>query len=326
MDVLSDIFETIRLRGTFYFRTNFSGIWGTTVPRYRNAARFHFLVEGHCYVTLPSETTVVLHPGDLILIPGGQSHMLRHDPEGAAPALETVLQQVGYSGEGVLAVGDGNDTATTKMVCGHLSFDDGADHPLLRALPEYMLITPAIRAQMPWLDETLRLLVRHVFSQQAGAVAAVTRLSEIVFIEAIRGGLDESPTLRRVLGALADQQIGRALQLMHAKPAHPWTVESLAHAVGMSRSRFAERFDELVGCGPIRYLADWRLQRALALLGQSRISMGEIARQLGYSSAAVFTRAFTQKFGQAPSALRAVGGGERRPAGEEVAPRQQMRG
>ena len=320
MDVLSDIFETIQLRGTFYFRTDFSGSWGTTVPDHGNATRFHFVVEGRCHVTLPSGTAVTLNPGDLILISGGARHVLRHAPEGDAPPLETVLRQAGYNGEGFLAIGTGDPAAATRMICGHLSFATGADHPLLRALPDHVVIPPAMRARLPWLDETLRLLVRHVFSSHTGAVAAVTRLSEVVFIEAVRSAIEQSQALSRILHAFAEPRIGRTLQLMHARPAEPWTVESLATTVGMSRSRFASQFEELVGCGPIHYLSEWRLQRALALLPRSSASVGAIARELGYSSTAVLTRSFTQKFGRPPTAMRAADFTGPHDGGEEASP------
>lgn len=105
---------------------------------------------------------------------------------------------------------------------------------------------------------------------------------------------------------MTDPQIGRALELMHKDVSHPWTVESLALAVGMSRSRFAERFRELMNDGPMGYLADWRLQRALVLLGQSRFNVQEVAGKVGYQSAAAFARAFAQKFGAPPSDFRQV--------------------
>ena len=112
------------------------------------------------------------------------------------------------------------------------------------------------------------------------------------------------PNWQEFIGAMTDPQVGRALELMHKDASHPWTVESLAHAVGMSRSRFAERFSELMNDGPMRYLSDWRLQRALVMLGQSRVNVQEVANKAGYQSAAAFTRAFAQKFGAPPSNFR----------------------
>ncbi|MGD8325971.1 MAG: AraC family transcriptional regulator [Sphingomonadales bacterium] len=304
MDILNDILDTLDLKGALYFRTDFSGPWAVTVPRLEQAARFHLVVQGHCRVEMESGNAVDLGPGDIVLIPKGRSHILADEAGRKAPQLETVLQDVGYDGEGVLVVGEKDIAASTQMVCGHFNFRSGADHPILRALPEYVLTTASTRAREPWLDEMLRLVTRRVFAEELGSAAAITRLSEIVFIELLRVGINQSNELRAVIEGFRDQQIGRALGLIHARPAEPWTVEKLAAAVGMSRSRFAERFSELVGTGPMAYLSDWRLQKALSLLGMSHVSIQQVAIQTGYQSPAAFSRAFSGKFGVPPTEYR----------------------
>lgn len=306
MDVLNDIFDTLNLRGALYFRTDFSPPWAVEVPDLSQAARFHQVIQGSCHVSFASGESLDLMPGDLVLIPRGRAHVLADRAGRPAPPLENLLEQVGYDGEGVLVVGEGNPQASTQLICGHFTFRSGADHPILRALPEYLLTTAAVRAQEPWLDEMLRLVARRVFSDEIGAPASVRRLSEIVFIELLRAGIAQSPALKAVIEAFRDHQIGRALELIHARPGDAWTVESLAAQVGMSRSRFAERFSDLMDQGPMAYLADWRLQKALALLDQSRHSVQHIARQTGYRSPAAFTRAFSGKFGLAPREYRRV--------------------
>lgn len=304
MDVLNDILDTLDLKGALYFRTDFSPPWAVTVPDLEEAARFHLVVHGRCNVRIGEAVPIDLYPGDLILIPRGRSHILADTPEREPQRLENMIADTGFTGTGAFAVGQGDATASTKMICGHFTFRRGADHPMLRALPDHLRITSADRAGNPWLDETLRLVARRVFSDEIGAPAAVTRLSEIVFIELLRVGIDQCKELRAIVGALQDSQIGRALEIVHAEPGKPWSVESLGAAVGMSRSRFAERFSELVGMGPMAYLSDWRLQKALSLLSASRISVQEIAVAAGYRSPAAFSRAFSGKFGVAPTEYR----------------------
>ncbi|NKB46127.1 MAG: helix-turn-helix domain-containing protein [Alphaproteobacteria bacterium] len=304
MDVLNDILHTINMQGALYFRTDFSGPWAVTVPDLEQAARFHLVVQGTCRVEFPSGEAVSLGAGDLVLIPRGSSHVLADQEGRTAPPLETVLESVGYAGDGVLAVGEGDAAASTQMVCGHLNFRRGADHPILRALPDYLVITASMRAQQPWLDEMLRLIARRMFSEHLGSSAVVTRLSEIVFIELLRAGMDQSDDLNAIVKAFSDRQIGRSLELIHASPAESWTVERLASDVGMSRSRFSDRFKELMGMGPMGYLANWRMQKALSLLEDSRSSVQQVARETGYLSSAAFTRAFSGKFGVAPTEYR----------------------
>lgn len=305
MDVLDDILDTLALKGALYFRTACTPPWAVAVPDYAAAARFHLVVQGSCHVGFDSGASVTLGPGDLVLIPRGRGHVLADRAGRPAPALETVLRESGYRGDGVLVVGDGDPRASTQLICGHFSFRAGADHPLLRAMPEYLTVGAGQRAREPWLDEMLRLIARKMFAGDIGSTAAVTRLSEIVFIELLRVGVDQCDALKRLIDAFGDRQIGQALQLMHGEPGRAWTVDGLAAAVGMSRSRFAERFRDLVGQGPMAYLADWRLQRALALLERRpACSVQQVASQTGYSSPAAFSRAFSGKFGVAPTAYR----------------------
>lgn len=321
MDFLQDVFDTLGLKGALYFRTDFSGPWAVTVPELGQAARFHFMVQGECHVTFPSGTSHLLRSGDLILIPGGRTHILADRKVREAPPLETVLDAVGYDGRGLLVVkGEGRDEGMaepgartmvqtgpqtgTKMICGHLNFRDGASHPLLRALPDCLVTTPEERAREPLLDEMLRLIQRRMFSESLGSEAAVTRMSEIVFVELLRTGVGRVATDNPVLEAFRDRRIGRALELIHTDPGAKWSVDRLAGEVGMSRSRFSDRFSALLGSGPMAYLAEWRLQKALPMLENARTSIQEIAYRTGYGSTAAFTRAFSDRFGQSPSAYR----------------------
>ena len=147
MDVLNDVLDTLNLKGALYFRTDFSGPWGVTVPDLQQAARFHLVVQGRCHVSFASGASVDLGPGDIVLIPRGRSHVLADKVSRQAPPLETVLELSGYDGQGVLVVGERDPQASTQMVCGHFSFRKGADHPLLRALPEYLVTTTGMRAR-----------------------------------------------------------------------------------------------------------------------------------------------------------------------------------
>ena len=304
MDLLDDIFSTLGLKGALYFRTSFSAPWSVEVPAYENAARFHLVVKGTCTVLIPSGNRIVLGPGDLILIPAGQSHILSDQSVNTAPTLETVLHDADYNGSGVLIVGDKDDSAASEMVCGHLNFRRDAAHPLLNALPPCIVTTATDRAQAPLLDDLLRLISRSIFTESLGSTAAVTRMSEIVFIELIRSGMSKDNALINLLQAFRDEHVGKALELMHSTPDESWSVASLAKEVGMSRSRFSDRFSSTVGVGPMAYLTDWRLQKSLPLLENAKCSVQEIARSVGYKSSAAFTRAFSSKFGQAPTEYR----------------------
>ena len=304
MDILDDILKTLDMRGALYFRTDFNGDWGTTVPDFEQAARFHLVVQGICHVTFPSGDHIRLTAGDLVLIPNGTTHVLSNNGLVDAPPLEKTLEDVGYDGSGVLTVGTGNPSAATQMICGHFTFRKGAEHPMLTNLPEHIHVTGADRANEPWLDDALRLVGQRMFSGDPGSTATVTRLSEIVFIELIKSKLVQSDDNQALLSALKDPNISQALNAIHQQTGEQWTVDSLAQHIGMSRSRFSDRFSQLMGIGPMRYLANWRLQKALVMLDEERSSVQQIALLSGYQSTAAFTRAFANKFGSPPTAYR----------------------
>jgi AraC family transcriptional regulator, activator of mtrCDE len=304
MDILDDVLSTLNLKGSLYFRTDFSNKWALKVPQHNQAARFHLVTQGRTYVTVANEKPVELSTGDLILIPKGKSHIISEGPANNAPSLETILNESGYKGDGVLVIGSGSHFAATQMVCGHFNFRAGAEHPLLRSLPDYILTSSSDRAKHPLLDEAVNLISRRVFTESLGSTAAVTRLSEIVFIELIRSGISKDPKLSCIVEAFRDGKIARSLQLIHSNPSDSWTVASLATTVAMSRSRFAERFRSLIGMSPMAYLSEWRLQKALSLLEDSRISVQQVASKTGYQSSSAFSRAFQGKFGFAPKDYR----------------------
>ena len=308
MDVLSDILDLLQLRGSLYFRTAFSPPWSVAVPALGRAARFHLAVQGRCHVIVETEDgdqQVTLNPGDLVVIPNGAAHVLCDNPKRPPAALEDVLERSGYSGEGVLVYGgEPRADADSKLVCGHLSFAEGADHPLLRALPPFILITAERRAQAPWLDELMRLITRQMFAPGPGMTASVIRLTEALFIEVIRTCAEDEPALKEMIEALGDPRVGRALGLMHRNLEEDWTLDRIAREVGMSRSRFAARFQSLMGCAPMSYLSELRLQKAMNLLTGTFEPVQRIAAQVGYQSPAAFTRAFSNRYGQSPSDVR----------------------
>jgi len=306
MDVLNDVLDTLKLKGILYFRTNFSEPWAITVPAFNQVARFHLVIQGNCFVKNNDGKTIKIGPGDLALIPGGTSHILSSNAVNAAPPLETILQSVAYDGKGVLAIGNGDPSAATQLICGHFSFRKGAEHPFLQALPSSIIIRNAQRIQLPWLDELLRLMARQVFVGNIGSEATISRLSEMILIELLRASTLERSSKPSFVRALSDGSIGKALQLIHNNPSDPWTVQSLATEVGMSRSRFAARFSEYIGFSPMAYLSDWRMQKALSLLDERRSTVQQIASLTGYRSSAAFTRAFSNKFGYSPTEYRQI--------------------
>ena len=132
----------------------------------------------------------------------------------------------------------------------------------------------------------------------------MSRLSEALFIEVIRACAEQDKDLHGILEAMGDPRIGKALGLMHRGLEQDWTLDRIAREVGMSRSRFAERFQTLMGSAPMTYLSDLRLQKAMNLLAGSGDTIQRVASRVGYQSPAAFSRAFANRYGHSPRAVR----------------------
>lgn len=304
MDLLSDILDSLSLQGQFYFRTCFNSPWSIGVPNYASAIRFHYADQGECWIRAGDGTPIHMRQGDLVLVPAGAAHVLSDIPERKPVELQRVMADNDYGDGPLFMVGEGCESASTQLLCGHFTFAEGSDHPLLRSLPDLLHISASMRRSTFWLDEALRLMSRQMAGENPGSMAVVRRMSEIIFIETIRSSGSQSEQLSGLMEALSDPKISRAIEAMHRDVATQWTVEALAGEAAMSRSRFAARFQALVGCGPLTYLAEWRLQKACALLREGKTSIQEVAGRIGYQSPAAFTRAFANMFGESPTSFR----------------------
>jgi AraC-like DNA-binding protein len=179
------------------------------------------------------------------------------------------------------------------------------DHPAARTLVDILPPVIKIAADSGRMQTTLALLAAEARDLQPGGEAVITRLGDILVIQAIRSWLETDPGARTGwLGALQDPQIGHAIMLIHGEPARDWTVASLAAELAMSRSAFAARFTALVGEPAMQYVTRWRMQVGLHALKDEGATVGELADRLGYRSEAAFARAFKRVMGFPPGTVR----------------------
>jgi transcriptional regulator GlxA family with amidase domain len=191
------------------------------------------------------------------------------------------------------------------MVCGAVRFDHPAARHLIGLLPGLIHVEAADSPHMEWIQSTIRFIATEAKELRPGGETVITRLADILVIQAIRAWIERDPAARTGwLGALRDPQIGRAIMLIHREPARDWSVASLAHEVAMSRSAFAARFTELTGEPPMHYVTRWRMYTALTWLGEDNAGLGELAFRLGYQSEAAFSRAFKRVIGVSPGIAR----------------------
>ena len=237
---------------------------------------FHVVTTGRLLLESGDAEPTLLQPGDLGLVPHGEGHVLRSEPGVAAPGvLDLEREQVSDRYE-ILRHGGGG--APTTLVCGAVRFDHPAARNLVEILPPLLHIEASASPQGDWMQSTLRLMAVEARELRPGGEAVITRLGDILVIQAIRSWIETDPAARSGwLGALQDPQIGRALSLIHRDPARDWTVATLADELAMSRSAFAARFTELVDEPAMQYVTRWRMNVALNALKEEGATVGELA-------------------------------------------------
>lgn len=293
MDTLSNILNMLNFNGAFYYATDFHAPWSIQVPAYKQVARFHYVVQGHCWVRMGNdEKPRLLTGGDIVIIPHGQTHVLSDSADAVPVALEAALQQSNYDGQGVFSFGDPDTSNTTKLVCGHFEFDEDFNHPLVDSLPSIISCNENAGMEFSWLKDSLQFLSHVARSDQMGAHSIIKRLSEIIFIQSVRYWHQQQSKDEGFIAALQDNHISKSLKQFHEDYACDWTVEKMASASGMSRSLFSERFRTALGMTPMAYVAQWRMQVAKKLLNESALSIDQIAATVGYESFASFSKAF----------------------------------
>ena len=302
-DPLGEALHSLRMSGTFYSRSEFTAPWGLELPPMQDCLMFHVVTRGRCWVEVAGAADRVLQVGDLALVPHGEGHRLASEPGVPAARLFDLPREYEVERYEILRHGGGGEP--TSIVCGAVRFDHPAARHLVMLLPRMIVVEARTSPHTDWIYSTLRLMGDEARELRPGGETVITRLADILVVQAIRSWIAEDPAAQKGwLGALQDEQVGRAIALIHRDPARPWTVESLAAEVAMSRSAFAARFTELVGEPAMRYAARWRMHVAMTRLQEGDTSIAELASQLGYESEAAFSRAFKRLIGMSPGAVR----------------------
>jgi AraC-like DNA-binding protein len=314
-DVLSDVLRSVRLTGAVYFDFDLSSPWVAEAPPSREIAaivmpgaqrviEYHLIARGACWANLVGESPIRLGEGDLIVFPQGDAHVLSSAPGmRASPDLSLFVR--GATPLPLVYERGGGGPDRTRIVCCFLGCDERPFNPLLSALPRTIHLPAGSReATGGWVATLLDIAVRESGSARAGRDNVLARMSELMFVEAIRRYVEHLPPKQTGwLAGLRDPVVGQALAALHGAPATAWTVETLARASGASRSLLADRFTDMVGQPPMQYLALWRMQLASRRLLEGE-PVAEVAGAVGYESEAAFSRAFKKLVGQAPGTWR----------------------
>lgn len=314
MDALSDVLRVMRLRGGVYLHGEFSDPWCLSVQADpRSCAPFlgetayvipyHFVVEGRMRVRVGNGPDIDMGPGESVLFPHNDIHLMGSDLSRPPLQGRDYVQDPMDGRLMSMVLGEGG--TRTRIVCGFLGAQDVHANPIVAALPSVLHFDMGKDSAGAWVRSSFQYAAEQIAEGRAGSGVMMSKLSEMLFIDAVQRYTEMLPEEQTGwLAGLRDSYISRALALLHARVAEPWTVETLCREVGLSRSALAERFGRLLGMPPMQYLANWRIHVAAQELVNSSKSIPHIAQEVGYESGASFTRAFKRVMEGPPAAWR----------------------
>ncbi len=321
MDALSNVLNTIRLQGAMFLSADFSAPWCVAtlaagqgcralLPQAGLVIPFHLVTKGRCVVLLEGVTPVEVEAGQAIIFPHGTPHLM--GSQAGLPVREiSTLIETSQQATGLRRIKFGGGGEPCELQCGFLACDPTTLSPLLASLPKVLVISLRDGAGEPGaaLLSSLWTYAESVAATSApGAVAAVAKLSEVLFVEAVRQYVAELPLgSQGWVAGLRDPVVARTLELIHQQPQAAWTLDTLARAVGSSRSVISERFVRYLDSPPMTYLARWRMRVAAQLLQTTEGNVETVSRAVGYGSASAFCRAFAREFGTPPGRWKGEG-------------------
>jgi AraC-like DNA-binding protein len=282
-DVLSDVLRSLRATGTVYYCDQIAPPWEKHFPA-GDTASFHQIRRGSCSLQV-GDVQEHLEGGDLVFLAPGTEHYLASQ----APAADSATA-----------------VSESLLLCGYCEFDNTVGTPLNDLFPDLVIIRADQLQSLLWLRAILDQLSQEYLSLRPGTDIVVNRMTEVLIVELIRmnfGRQEQAPLIK----ALSDKYVAKALQSLHQKPEHPWSLEMLAMDVGQSRAAFAKRFKSLVGQSMFEYLTSIRIQQACQLLAETELPLYEVAGRVGYESDLAFTRTFKKRTGQTPTSYRKQG-------------------
>ncbi|CAN5777617.1 AraC family transcriptional regulator [soil metagenome] len=307
MDELAGFLDGPRARSAFLLRSIMDPPWSLRIQD-EAPLTVVAIVKGDAWVIPDDDEAQHLGPGDVAIIPGSDPYTVADHPETAPQVLIQPGQHCRTpDGESLAEAMDlgvrtwgNNAQGAAMMLTGTYQTDGEISRRLLDTLPSLVVVR-----NDAWDSPLVPLLATEIVKEEPGQQVVLDRLLDLLLVAALRAWFARPeacpPSWYR---ANSDPVVGRALRMLHNDPAHPWTVSSLATAVGASRAGLARRFHELVGEPPMTFLTNWRMALAADLLLEPHTTVGAVGRQVGYSSPFTFSTAFKRIYGVSPQAHR----------------------
>ena len=295
-DVLGDVLETLRFRGTIFFRAELAAPWGIAMEPSGNP-RFHMALAGACFVGGDGHDAVPVEEMDIVMLPTGNAHWIADQP-GRTLVPSQLASEACELGRPLFQDGE----ISHRLMCGIVHFDQESPHPLLDSLPEILHFQGLEAGQPIW--STVTLIDAELRATKGSGSTIVDRLTEVLFLQLLNDYAERSEEARGFLVALRDRRLHRALTLIHQQPDYRWSLSSLGEQVGMSRATLVRHFRDAIGVAPMTYIANWRLMKAHKLIKYSSRTLDHIAISVGFGSARSMSKSFQRHYGCTPNQLR----------------------
>lgn len=290
-DPLTEVVQLLQPRAVLANIISGKGDWAVRYAEYGHPG-FCIMLEGSCLLAVDGHEPITLCEGDFVLLPTTPAFTL----SSFGPALPVFIDpKVVPGGQGERRHGEPNGEPDMRSLGGAFMFDRADPGLLVSLLPRVVHVQGSAR-----LAQLVQMVGDEYESQKPGSEYMLSRLVGMLLIEAMRSTASGSapPGLLRGLG---DERLALALQQMHARVDHAWTVAELAQVAALSRSAFYDRFTRTVGVAPMEYLLGWRMEIAKQFLRHDRLPVAEVAERVGYGSASTFSVAFSRHVGLSPS-------------------------
>ena len=291
MDPLSDVIALLRPSTAISKPITGRGRWGVRYAAH-NAPGFTIILKGECWISFDGQGPVKLQKGDFVLLPSTPAFTLSSHPNVECQPRDPMDTPVRH--------GEQEGEADFESLGGAFRIEQ-VNAPLLLSLLPCVIHIPALEGRTGKLNSIIELIMDECGSEEPGKKMILERMLEVLLIEALRWqGIAHDDVRAGLFKGMQDPGLARVLRAIHADVRASWTVAGLAKVAGLSRSAFAARFGEVLGCGPIEYLARWRMALAKDALIRGANTLDRIADEIGYKSASAFSTAFRKRLGCSP--------------------------
>jgi AraC-like DNA-binding protein len=259
---------------------------------------FHFVLEGNGVLYGPRGNAHPMAPMHLSVVPIGAKHILEANGE---IRNELRIDRPPADGQVCEIVAGTKKQADLVVSCGLVSVNYGASLDLFDHLNEVLSVD---LSSVPQALSAFEGIIAEQSLATAGSEAMTSALMTQCLVHLFRRLPSQDENALPWLMALQDERLARVIDMILDTPGDDYTVESLAEIAAMSRSSFAERFADYFGRSPMNFVNHVRMQHAAQLLAVGNMSIGEVARTIGYSSRSHFSRAFKDHSGLPPTEFR----------------------